>query len=79
MLEELIPFRTPPGRGAVEYERRPKPCAGEARMDPCASVARGAVIGYLRYFDAVSKVESWRGTIAARHAAAAARRMDAII
>jgi hypothetical protein len=45
-------------------------------MNPCASVARGAVIGY---FDAVSKVESWRGTIAARQAAAAARRMDAII
>jgi hypothetical protein len=78
MRKESIPCRTLPGRGSVEYERRPKPWAGEARMDPCTSVVRGAAIGYLRYFDAVSKVESGRGTIAARQAAAAARRMDAI-
>ena len=79
MREEPIPFRTPPGRRSVEYERRPKPWAGEARIDPCASVARGAVIGYFRYFVAVSQDESWRGTIAARQAAAAERRMDANI
>jgi len=46
-------------------------------MDPCGSVVRRAV--FIGYFDAVSKVESRRGTIAARQAAAAARRMNAIV